>query len=97
MNGEAALEHGRARLQAIMERARLSIRYLAAVPAETQRFLAEAATDEGQSASHEQHRGVTCDVCEGTPIRGPRWKCSECPVRHLFPTAQPTWARSSSS
>ena len=25
------------------------------------------------------HRGVTCDNCAMSPLRGPRWKCRQCP------------------
>ena len=25
------------------------------------------------------HRGVTCDNCNMSPLRGPRWKCRQCP------------------
>ncbi|KAJ1472753.1 hypothetical protein T484DRAFT_1838998 [Baffinella frigidus] len=80
VEGQADLEEGRHRLQQMAARARFLEQYLAAVPAETERFIAEADTDRGRDAGHEMHGTVTCDACNTTPLRGPRWTCATCPA-----------------
>jgi hypothetical protein len=32
-----------------------------------------------ERSAHEVHELVTCDGCGLSPIRGPRWKCNQCP------------------